>query len=211
MDENGVIQPGLLIETNPAGARRRVTSQTTGGAGSSGAGYGGSILDQWRDAASQQAVNIRDYAVDEAVAQLLKAEAEALAGYQTQRNQIEGESRNAMDNAALYAETRGDRGGIGQAQYNTIQATAAKNRQAVNIAQNQLTAETAQQAAQLRAQGEFEKADDLLEIAQTYLLKLLDMEQWAAEYQLDAAKFQASIYQWQQEFQLSAAKALASK
>ena len=37
------------------------------------------------------------------------------------------------------------------------------------------------------------------------------MEQWAAEYQLDAAKFQASIYQWQQEFQLSAAKALASK
>ena len=188
-----------------------MTSQTTGGAGSSGAGYGGSILDQWRDAASQQAVNIRDYAVDEAVAQLLKAEAEALAGYQTQRNQIEGESRNAMDNAALYAETRGDRGGIGQAQYNTIQATAAKNRQAVNTAQNQLTAETAQQAAQLRAQGEFEKADDLLEIAQTYLLKLLDMEQWAAEYQLDAAKFQASIYQWQQEFQLSAAKALASK
>ena len=91
------------------------------------------------------------------------------------------------------------------------QATAAKNRQAVNTAQNQLTAETAQQAAQLRAQGEFEKADDLLEIAQTYLLKLLDMEQWAAEYQLDAAKFQASIYQWQQEFQLSAAKALASK
>ena len=211
VDENGVIQPGLLIETNPAGARRRVTSQTTGGAGTGGTGYGGSILDQWRDAASQQAVNIRDYAVDEAVAQLLKAEAEALAGYQTQRNQIEGESRNAMDNAALYAETRGDRGGIGQAQYNTIQATAAKNRQAVNTAQNQLTAETAQQAAQLRAQGEFEKADDLLEIAQTYLLKLLDMEQWAAEYQLDAAKFQASIYQWQQEFQLSAAKALASK
>ena len=71
--------------------------------------------------------------------------------------------------------------------------------------------EKLQQAAQLRAQGEFEKADDLLEIAQTYLLKLLDMEQWAAEYQLDAAKFQASIYQWQQEFQLSAAKALASK
>lgn len=208
VDENGVIQPGLFIETNPAGARRRVTPQTSTASG--GAGYGGSLLDQWRDAAAQQAVNIHDYAVDEAVAQLLKAEAEALAGYQTQRNQIEGESRNAMDNAALYAETRGDRGGIGQAQYNTIQATAAKNRQAVNIAQNQLTAETAQQAAQLRAQGEFEKADDLLEIAQTYLLKLLDMEQWAAEYQLDAAKFQASIYQWQQEFQLSAARALAA-
>ena len=152
---------------------------------------------------------MRDYAVDQAVAQLLQAESEALAQYQTQRDQIEGESRNALDNAALYAETRGDRGGIGQAQYNTIQATAAKNRQAVNLAQTQMTAQTAQQAAQLRAQGEFEKADDLLEIAQTYILKLLEMEQWAAEYQLDTAKFQASLYQWQQEFQLSAAKAMA--
>ena len=211
VDENGVIQPGTLLQANPAGARRRV--QTTG-SGSVGTGSGGSTggsLDAWRQAAEQQAVNARDYAVDQAVAQLLQAEAEAMARFQTQRDQIEGETLNALDNSALYAETRGDRGGIGQAQYNTIQATAAQNRQAVNLAQSQLTAETAQQAAQLRAQGEFEKADDLLEIAQTYLLKLLEMEQWAAEYQLDTAKFQASLYQWQQEFQLSAAKALAQK
>ena len=211
VDENGVIQPGTLLQANPAGARRRV--QTTG-SGSVGTGSGGSTggsLDAWRQAAEQQAVNARDYAVDQAVAQLLQAEAEAMARFQTQRDQIEGETLNALDNSALYAETRGDRGGIGQAQYNTIQATAAQNRQAVNLAQSQLTAETAQQAAQLRAQGEFEKADDLLEIAQTYLLKLLEMEQWAAEYQLDTAKFQASLYQWQQEFQLSAAKAMAQK
>ena len=211
VDENGVIQPGTLLQANPAGARRRV--QTTG-SGSVGTGSGGSTggsLDAWRQAAEQQAVNARDYAVDQAVAQLLQAEAEAMARFQTQRDQIEGETLNALDNSALYAETRGDRGGIGQAQYNTIQATAAQNRQAVNLAQSQLTAETAQQAAQLRARGEFEKADDLLEIAQTYLLKLLEMEQWAAEYQLDTAKFQASLYQWQQEFQLSAAKALAQK
>ena len=206
VDENGVIQPGLLLQTTPAGARRR--SASPGPLSVSGGGSSASLSD-WQQAAAQQAINIRDYAVDQAVAQLLQAEAEALAQYQTQRDQIEGESRNALDNAALYAETRGDRGGIGQAQYNTIQAAAAKNRQAVNLAQTQMTAQTAQQAAQLRAQGEFEKADDLLEIAQTYILKLLEMEQWAAEYQLDTAKFQASLYQWQQEFQLSAAKALA--
>lgn len=210
VDENGVIQPGTLLQANPAGSRRRVEAS---GSGSTGAGSGGSAggLDAWRRAAEQQAVNARDYAVDQAVDQLLQAEAEATARFQAQRDQIEGESRNALDNAALYAETRGDRGGIGQAQYNAIQATAAQNRQAVNLAQSQLTAETAQQAAQLRAQGEFEKADDLLEIAQTYLLKLLEMEQWAAEYQLDTAKFQAGLYQWQQEFQLSAAKALAQQ
>ncbi len=60
-----------------------------------------------------------------------------MARFQTQRDQIEGETLNALDNSALYAETRGDRGGIGQAQYNTIQATAAQNRQAVNLAQSQ--------------------------------------------------------------------------
>ena len=62
--------------------------------------------------------------------------------------------------------------------------------------------------AQLRADGEFEKADSLLEIAQVYLLKLLELEQWAAEYQLDTQKFQQSVSQWQQEFALKAAKAL---
>lgn len=211
VDENGVIQPGTLLQANPAGARRRVQTTGSGSVGTGSGGSTGSSLDAWRQAAEQQAVNARDYAVDQAVAQLLQAEAEAMARFQTQRDQIEGETLNALDNSALYAETRGDRGGIGQAQYNTIQATAAQNRQAVNLAQSQLTAETAQQAAQLRAQGEFEKADDLLEIAQTYLLKLLEMEQWAAEYQLDTAKFQASLYQWQQEFQLSAAKAMAQK
>ncbi len=207
VDDQGVIQPGLLVSMNPGGGRHAAAAATSSGRG----GSTSSLLEQWRQAAEAQAVNLRDMAVNSALAQLLQAEAEAKAAYQTQRDQIEGESRNALDNAALYAETRGDRGGIGQAQYNMIQATAAKNRQAVNAAQTQLTAETARQAAQLRAQGEFEKADDLLEIAQTYLLKLLDLEQWAAEYQLDTAKFQASLYQWQQEFQLSAAKALRSQ
>ena len=64
------------------------------------------------------------------------------------------------------------------------------------------------QIAQLRAEGEFQKADDLLEISQTYLLKLLELEQWAAEYQLDTQKFQASVAQWQQEFALQMAKLL---
>lgn len=206
VDENGVIQPGLLRTANPGGGVSRRTGNTASAAAPALRG-GGSTLDQWQAAAQAQAVRQSDYAVDQAVKQLLRIEEEAKAGYQAQRNQIAGDERNALDNSALYAETRGDRGGIGQAQYNTIQATAAANRQAVNAAQAQLSADTARQVADLRAQGEFEKADNLLEIAQTYLLKLLDMEQWAAEYSLSASKFQASLYQWQQEFQLRAAAA----
>ena len=179
------------------------------GQGTQIGGSGGSrLLENWQSSASQQAANSHDYAVDQAVLQLLQAQKQAEAEYQTQRNQIDREARNAMDNSALYAELRGDRGGIGQAQYNQIQAQAAANRQLVNTAQTQLAAETQQQIAQLRAEGEFEKADTLLEISQTYLLKLLALEQWAAEYQLNTQKFEASVSQWQQEYMLQIARML---
>ena len=207
VDENGVIQPGSLVKAHPGGGTGSAGS-AGGGTASAGGEAGGNLLDQWRQAAETQTVQARDAAVDRAVQQLLQAQTEANARYQTQREQIAREERNALDNAALYAETRGDRGGIGQAQYSQIQATAAANRQAVNAAQTQLAADTARQMAQLRADGEFEKADSLLEIAQVYLLKLLELEQWAAEYQLDTQKFQESVSQWQQEFALKAAKAL---
>ena len=214
MDDNGIIQPGLLLPTNPAGGRRGSAAAGHGvsvraeGGSSGGAGSSGGLLDQWKDAAELQAVTVRDHAVAKAVAQLLQTQADANAKYQTQRDQIARDERNALDNSALYAETRGDRGGIGQAQYNQIQATAAANRQTVSNAQVQLAADVQRQMAQLRAEGEFGKADDLLQIAQTYLLKLLELEQWAAEYELSTEKFQTSVEQWQQEFWLKAAKSL---
>ena len=165
-----------------------------------GSTNGSQLLKDWQSTASQQVSSRHDYAVDQAVAQLLQAQKQAEAEYRLQQDQIAREERNAMDNSALYAELRGDRGGIGQAQYNQIQAQAAANRQLVNTAQTQLAAETQQKIAQLRAEGEFEKADALLEVSQTYLLKLLALEQWAAEFQLDTKKFEASVSQWQQEY-----------
>jgi hypothetical protein len=207
VDENGVIQPGLLARTHP-GSKYYVAHEPSLMTEEERAAGGSGLLDQWQQNAALQAVTVRDHAVDKAVLQLLQAQAQAEAAYQTQRNQIARDERNALDNSALYAETRGDRGGIGQTQYNQIQAQAAANRQTVSNAQVQLAADTNRQIAQLRAEGEFQKADDLLEISQTYLLKLLELEQWAAEYQLDTQKFQASVAQWQQEFALQMAKLL---
>ena len=48
----------------------------------------------------------------------------------------------------------------------------------------------------------------MMEISQAYLLKLLELEQWAAEYQLNVEKFEESIRQWESEYRLSLAKAL---
>jgi hypothetical protein len=160
-------------------------------------------LDQWLADAQTQAKNAADYAVNQGVAELERAEADAQVQFQNQRDQIDIDEARAKDNQALYAERRGDKGGIGAAQYDAIMATAAKNRLAVNQSQVKLSTDTARQIADLRAQGEFEKADKLLALSQQYLSQLVQLEQWALSYGMDVAQFQASLQQWQAEFEMA--------
>lgn len=180
------------------------------GAGTDGsAGAGGSqsdlkgLLDQWREAALQQQNNQIDYAVAQAVAQLERALADAQPQFKAQSESVAREERQALDNSALYAEARGDRGGIGRSQYNEIQAAAAKNHLAVQQAQTKLATDTARQIEDLRAQGEFKKADAALQIAQGYLGQLISLEQWAAEHNLNVEQFNESVRQWEAEFDLA--------
>lgn len=167
-------------------------------------------LDAWRQAANKQATNQIDYAVNKGVNDLQRAEEDAKVRFQTQRNQVDADEARNLDNAALYAELRGDRGGIGQQQYSSVQNNAAQNRQTVNSAQVKLATDTQRQIADLRAQGEFQKADKLLEISQSYLQQLVSLEQWAAEYDLSAAQFNESVRQWEKEYQLSVANLMGT-
>lgn len=162
-------------------------------------------LNKWREAAAQQSTLKRDYAVERGVNELQRALEDAQLQFQTQRDQVSKDERKGLDNSALYAEARGDRGGIGQEQYNLIQSSAAQNRLAVAQAQTKLSTDTARQIADLRAQGEFSKADDLLSLAQTYLSQLTQLQQWGADYSLDFASFQESIRQWEAEYELQKA------
>ena len=189
----------------------------SGGYGSGGYGYGGygsgelsGLLGDWRSAAQAQAERQIDYATAQGVAALERAREDAAAQYQTQRDQVAKYGRNAMDNAALYAELRGDRGGIGLAQYNAVQNAAEENRLAVDAAQVKMATDTDRQIADLRTQGEFAKANQVLEISQAYLQQLMSLEQWAAEYNLSAAKFQETVRQWENEFALSVGQVTGS-
>ena len=189
----------------------------SGGYGSGSYGYGGygsgelsGLLGGWRSAAQEQAERQIDYATAQGVAALERAREDAAAQYQTQRDQVAKYGRNAMDNAALYAELRGDRGGIGLAQYNAVQNAAEENRLAVDAAQVKMATDTDRQIADLRTQGEFAKANQVLEISQAYLQQLLSLEQWAAEYNLSAAKFQETVRQWENEFALSVGQVTGS-
>ena len=164
------------------------------------------LLQQIKDTALQQANGKIDFATQQAIIELERTLEDAKPEFQTQLNQIAADERKAMDNSALYAEARGDRGGIGQEQYNQIQSSAAQNRLAVSQAQTKLSTDTARQIADLRAKGEFEKADAILEVTQNYLSQLMSMYQWAASYAMDYAQFQESLRQWQVELDMNIAQ-----
>ena len=157
---------------------------------------------------TEQAKNQIDYAVSTGVNQLRRAYEDALPGYQTQRNQIAADEANALDNQVLYAAQRGDSGGIGQSQYGAIQNTAATSKQAVNSAQMQLYTDTSRQVADLQAQGEFEKADKVLEISINYQDKLYDLQKWALDENVGIDEFNAELDKWKAEYDLSVSKYL---
>ena len=176
-----------------------------GGGGSYKPGSLGDYLDDWLAAAQQQQTNTIDFGTNQAVLDLIRQQQDAEAQFQEQRNQIAIDEAKAKDNQALYAESRGDKGGIGAAQYDSIMNTAAQNRLQVNSAQQKLATDTARQIADLRAQGEYEKADALLSLSQQYLAQLINLEQWSMEYNLSVAQFNASLQQWAAEYEMAVA------
>ena len=121
---------------------------------------------------------------------------------------MDRDEAKALDNQVLYAEARGDRGGIGRSQYGGIQNTAATNRQVINSAEVKLQTDTARQIADLRAQGEFEKADKVLEISNKYLTELQNLEKWAKEKNVGVQEFNAKLREWENEYVLNVGKYL---
>ena len=149
-----------------------------------------------------RAVLAADYAVAQGVKALDRNLQDSRSKFQTQRNQVDADEAKALDNQVLYAEARGDRGGIGKVQYGGIQNTAATNRQVVNSAEVKLQTDTARQIADLRAQGEFEKADKVLEISNKYLTELQNLEKWAKEKNVGVQEFNAKLREWENEYLL---------
>lgn len=164
------------------------------------------LLDDWAAAAREQQINTIDYGTNRGVEELQRAQEDAKQNFQTMRNQVAANEQKALDNQALYAEARGDKGGIGAAQYAAIQNTAAINTLAVNQQQTKLATDTARQIADLRAQGEYKKADALLSITQNYLSQLLSLKQWALSFNLSVDEFNNSLKQWEVNYEMQVAQ-----
>ena len=149
-----------------------------------------------------------DYGTTSAVKELTRNLEDSKSLYQTQRNQTDADEAKALDNQALYAEARGDKGGIGQAQYGSIQNTAANERTSINSAETKLLTDTSRQIADLQAKGEYEKADKIAEIGKSYLQELNDLQQWAQEQNIGVEEFNSKLQEWEQEYDLDAAQYL---
>ena len=188
---------GTTLPSAPAGSTGKITADVSGMR---------NLLDQWLSAAKQQQEAAINYGVEQGVNELRRAEEDAQQQYQAQQDQINIDEARAKDNQALYAEARGDRGGIGAAQYDSIMNAAAQNRLTVSQQQTKLSTDTARQIADLRAQGEYKKADAVLELTQRYLTQLMSLEQWALNYQMDVAQFNLQLEKWQADYALSLAK-----
>ena len=135
------------------------------------------IMDMYQQMQDAQNASI-DYNVQKAVADLQRAQEDAQKNFEAQRNQVNIDEAQARDRQVLYAAARGDRGGITARQYDSISNTAANNRQAIAQQQQQLATDTARQIADLRAQGEFQKAEAVLQIAQQQLAQLWELQQY---------------------------------
>lgn len=145
------------------------------------------LMDQY-DVERQQIRNQIDYATQTGVNELERAYEDALPTYASQRGQADIQGEKAAKNSALYAEQRGDRGGIGQAQYNALQIAKANQINQINTAQNKLASDTARQIADLRAKGEFEMADKMLSLAQNYLSQMNENKKWLANYNISRSQ-----------------------
>lgn len=165
-------------------------------------------LQQITDQQKRQATQAIDYATQNGIRALNRNLADSAPLYQTQRNQADLDEAKALDNQVLYAEARGDRGGLGQAQYGVIQSAAAQNRANINSAEVKLRTDTARQITDLQAQGEFEKADKVLSIGTDYLTKLMDLEKWAKDKNVSIDEINSKLAQWQNEYNLDVSKYL---
>ena len=157
-------------------------------------------------AAEKQVISSVDAATDAAVSEVKNSVAEANERFQAQRDAVALDEAQAADNSALYAQLRGDNGGVGKAQYDSIRNTAAENRAEINRTQTAFARDAAVEIASLQAKGEYEKAEKLLDIAQERLSALTKLEQWQAEFNAEREEFAEKLRQWQAEYELAAAK-----
>ena len=115
-----------------------------------------------------------ELATKQAVDKLKDTFQNSLATYQTARDQSAIDTAKALDNQVLMSQLNGDTGGLANKQYGVLQAAGNARLQEINLEQQNLYNTTMQQIAQLEAQGAYEQAIMLAELANARLEALIN-------------------------------------
>jgi hypothetical protein len=135
--------------------------------------YADKINSQWAAYMQQQNNNI-DQQTQQNVNKAQRSYADSLSSYRKQYGDATTDMYQGMDNAALTADVSGQRGGMATAQVNSVQNQYQQQRQQLALQQQKLATDTAREIEDLRAQGEFDKADALLKARQQQFQQLYE-------------------------------------
>lgn len=135
--------------------------------------YADNINMQYDNMAQQTQQNI-DRQVQQGVNTAVYGYQDAVPTYQQNYRQATINQYNGADNAALNARASGQYGGMATSNVNAVQTMYQQQRAQIAQQQQKLAEQTVRQVADLRAQGEFKKADQLLQQSQQRFQQLYE-------------------------------------
>ena len=175
-----------LTQTAADRAANATAAQQQNAAAANTKSYADAINAQY-NAAQQQAENTIDYRTQQNINNAQRTYEDSIRDYRNQYRDQTTDMYKAMDNAALVARANGQFGGSATAQVGAVQSEYQKQRQALSLQQQKLATDTVREVENLRAQGEFDKADALLKSRQQQFQSLyedavrVDENRWANE------------------------------
>jgi hypothetical protein len=123
--------------------------------------YADSITQQYENYAKQQQNSI-DYTTNKNINSAVRDYEDAVSDYRTNTQDLSTSMYQNMDNQALVSRANGQYGGMATASVGAVQSDYQAQRQALAREQQKLATDTLREVEDLRAQGEFDKADALL-------------------------------------------------
>lgn len=154
--------------------------------------YANAITQQY-DNYIQQSQNNIDNQVKLAEDAATRSYEDTIEDYQKQYREATTSMYTQMDNQALMSRANGQFGGMATASVGAIQSDYQKARQEISLQQQKLATDTVREIADLRAQGEFDKADALLQARQQEFQALYDDAVRVDENQYSNEQWQTAI------------------
>jgi hypothetical protein len=195
-----------LTQTAADRAANATAAQTQDAAAANTKSYADAINAQY-NAAQQQQENAIDYRTQVNQNNARRAYEDSMKDYRNQYRDMTTDMYQGMDNAALVARANGQFGGSATAEVGAVQSEYQKQRQALSLKQQQMATDTVREIENLRAQGEFDKADALLKSRQQQFQALyedavrVDENRWNNEkYQTGLQREDEAIVREQQQY-----------